>query len=962
MAKKMYRANQKFMFRIPTSSYISVESTEEELIDRCRDKAFREKLLIASPSLLQTIDTFLKEPDTLSKKKRKDMLCSIEKYFRRSIERTTPFGLFAGVGVGRFGEKSELRDNRGAFQKSVHPDAGWLWEFIAKLEQTYYERLNFKWNEVCIQDGNRALLLYTTTQEVEEISVRRTAVLDIVEAASREYLPFVEIVNRVQAKYPEVETKVITAYVLDLIQKQILVSDLRPTISNKNPLEHLIHKCSSFCEEVANDLRQIKALCQAYEQTPIGEGESGYRETIYSMKELHQSKYYLQVDTKVRDSKIILGSGVKEQIEDLAEALVMLSTRSQKQKEALNWYRDKFLEKYGVNRLVPLTEMLDTAIGIGAPIGYLTPANDFFESNGSSVEIDKEVRNYFLRKYECAIKDHTAITIDRKELGKYLNFPDNMSAPASFELYLKVKAEGEKIRLYMSGSGGASCAGKTFGRFAVRNSEFLAVLEELNEQEKVVRGNVKNCEISYLPARLRNGNVMRCPSGREQILSAYVGEDSSKEKLCLENILIGVENGKFFAVDKTTKEKIVFGMNNMYNLLLQPNIYRFLLEIANEGEVNCFDLPWKYVYQYFKHIPRIELGDIVLAQEQWFVSLEDLKLLDNKTDEEVFQKALEEYRKEWGIPEEVYLVEEDNRISLDLSNRISLQILLDELKKKKGASVLLECKEEGEDLFYGDSSYATEIVVPLFRTTTAPTYHSNTDAKLLERKAHIALPYDNWLYFKLYCKHEREMELIGLELKEFAEALNREKGIEHFFMRYIDTKPHIRLRFYGSPQMLHEATPDIMKWIAQLEEKQIVGEVSISQYEREIERYGGSNFIADAEMLFRADSVIVERLLQKVRMKQTELDVEEITILSVIKYLEAFYDDFAEWLDFCTTYYHTNEYLNEFRKNKERYLALFDMEKNWSGFNEEAERKEILEWLDSRRQVIRAYRNNLSES
>lgn len=956
MAKKLYRTNRDFMFRIPTSSYYTADVTEEELLKLCKDNAFREKLLIASPSLLQMIDTYFDEPDKLSTKKVKEMFCSIEKYFRRSIERTTPFGLFAGVGAGRFGEITGFKSERQVFQKYVHPDAGWLWGYIAELEQTYYAQMNFKWNSVCINDGNRELLLYTTTQDIEEISVRRTKVLEIVQEMCKEYTSYADIVSRVQENYPDVDNQIITDYVFDLINKQLLISDLRPAISDGEPLNWLIMKCAEISEEVADALRKLKSMCEAYEKTAIGEGIAAYHAIINLMKELHKSEYYLQVDTNIYDTEVTLDNDVKDRIEQLAEALVMMSAKSQNQKEALNRYRDKFIEKYGLNRLVPLVEMLDSSIGIGAPVGYLNPANDFFENQGNSTEIDKEVRNYFLKEYEHAIKYNTSIKINMEELGKYLNLPDDLEPLTSFELYIRAKNEKGKIKLFMSENGGAPCAGKTFGRFALKNQEFSNILSAVNEQEKVLRGNTKTCEISFLPARLRSGNVMRCPSGRDMILSAYTGEDHTKEHLQLENILIGVENSRFYAVDARTNDRIIFGINNMYNLLLQPNIFRFLLEISNEGEINGFDLPWKYVYQYFKHIPRIELGDIVLAEEQWFVSSTELGLGDKKVDYEGFLKAFEQYKKENNLPEEVYLVEEDNRIALSLTNKISLQILFDEIKKKKGSSVLLERKESGEHIYYGDAKFATEIVVPVFRTIVSPTYNVVAGSKVLERNAHIALPYDNWLYFKLYCKNERETELIALELKPFAERLKAEKGIEHFFMRYIDVKPHIRLRFFGTPQMLYEATNDIMKWISELEQKNIIGDMSINQYEREIERYGGSGLISYAEALFRADSVVVETILHKIRMKQTELDVEEATILSILKYLELFYDDFAQRLDFCTTYYHINQYLSEFRAKKEKCLALFDIENGWSRFMELPEGRELLQLFDTRKQIIEAYK------
>ena len=934
MARKLYSANNEFMFRIPTSEYIEIDK-EEDFSKICRNKEFREKIRVASPALIEAADRYFIDGEKLSEKKEKNLYSSLKKYYMRSIERTTPFGLFAGIGVGRFGKETIISDENMFYVKSVNIDMGWLWEYIVELEKKYSKELSFKWNDACIDDGNRNTLLYTTTQDIEEISVRRTQVLEIIEKKCQSFVEYKKIVAAVQEVYTDTSSQVIEEYVDNLIDNQILISELRPPILHKNQLGWIIEKIKKVDTNIAEALIDLDNKCREYEGTKIGDGEEIYSDIIEYMKGIHHSKYYIQVDTNVNGADIQLEYDVKRNIEKLSEDLVKLSSVSQKQKEYMDRYRDKFIEKYGFERKVPLTEMIDTVTGIGAPVGYTCPSNDFFENNSSSLEIDNDIRNYFINKYEEAIRNNTNIQIKMDDLIDKISESDKKDMPASFEMYFKLKKVDDKIKVIMSENGGSFYAGKTFGRFALNNPDISETLFQINKKEKELQNGRKSCEISFLPNRMRNGNVMRCPTARDMVLSAYVGEEKDKESIGLKDILIGATEKRFYAIDARTGEEITFGMNNMYNILLQPNVYRFLLEIAGDGEVYWSEFPWRYVYQYFKHIPQIELDGIVLSEEQWFVSSSDFE-------------EFSEYKEKMGIPDMVYLTEDDNRILLNLNQKISLQILMDEIKKKKGQSVLLERKEEGEEINFGGSKHSTEIVVPIFRNQIKESVTPSAVSNITSKETRVFLPFDKCIYFKLYCKHERETELISMEINSFSRQLEERYGIKHFFMRYIDTKPHIRLRFFGD--QLYAAMPEMMEWINQLQEKNIIGEMSINQYEREVERYGGTDLINYAENLFIDDSRVVEVLLLMKRIKKTSLDLEYLTILSVLDYLDELFDDYKEMLEFCEDYYHSNKYIGEFREKKESLLALFNARKS-------DDYKELLEIMSYRRNALKEYKN-----
>lgn len=962
--KELYQAHNRFMFRTPTAEEAEIRYTSEEVINVCKDKSFREKIEIASPALVSMMDFYLQQADQLGKKKKDDFLTSVMKYYVRSKKRATPFGLFAGVGIGQFDKEERLDNRRMSFQKRVNIDTEWLFEYIFGIEQKHGKQLSFKLNNACYRNGNRVVLMYSTQKDIDEISVRFTKVFELVESICHTYKSYGEIYQKLRTSYADVEEEVIEGYLAELIQKQILISDLRPPFTNENSLEYLKEHCSiAGISQAADVIDKLQRLCREYENTIIGEGIEKYREMIAFMESVHKSKHYLQVDTVIQGCEVRFSNSLKKSAEHLAAFLVTMSSKSQKEYAHLEQYRNTFLEKYGFEREVPILEMLDTAIGIGAPKGYLFPQNDFYEETVQDTNIPTDVRNYFMSKYEEALRHKTAIQLDMESIQKALHLEEVANAPLSFELYFLVKELNGEKKLHLGVNGGSLGAGKTFGRFSAESGELRNTLLELNIKEQQMRSeNVETCEISYLPADLRSGNVARCLTGREKCLTAYTNTQQQEEEIRLEDILIGATQTQFYAKNAKTGNYIVFGSNNMYNIMLQPNAFRFLLEIANDGKIKWYDYPWKYAYCACRHIPQIEFEGIVISNEQWFLNRTNLELEPKQKGFEEFKKAFLAYMDKEEIPHKIYLTEEDNRIPLNLDSDLAVHILYDEYKKKGDGSIILERIEEGNPLRYENGEMrATEIVIPFFRKQKDIFYSSNTHDESITRKQHIVFPYENWLYMKLYCRNDREEELIALQLKDFGSTLKKDFGIEHFFMRYLDPKPHIRLRFYADPQILLQATPIILNWTRELEQQRIIGDLNISVYEKEIERYGGIELIELAEKLFRMDSVIVEEILYRKRLKQIDMQETEIAIASILQYVYQFYDGFPKRLTFLTSYHHSNDYMNEFKEQKDKLLELFDLENGWQRFQEREDRKELLALLEQRNTFIDTYNHNIME-
>lgn len=961
--RELFCNSENFMFRTPTDSVCDVRFTEEEVRNACGDPAFREKVNIAAPSLIEMMDLYRSHPEQLSEKKKEGLLASVMKYYVRSKTRTTPFGLFAGVGIGSFGEDAHFGIRDAGYEKKINIDAEWLYGYIRQLEQQYMTQLAFQVNNACCIRGNRAALIYTTEKNTEEISVRYTRVFEVIHKLCSEYRSFPEIFAAVKEEYQDVPDETIRTYIAELVERQILISSLRPPFNCKDQLQYLNDQCEAAgLVEICGQLSAISEQCQAYERMAIGEGTEKYHEISRMMKKYYDAPFCTQVDTVISGADVRLAKETAGQIRRLAGFFVAISSRTRDARTHLDEYRDKFIEKYGMKREVPLLEMLDTGVGIGAPTGYLNPRNDFVEERTASNPYNAKLKGYLIRKYERAIADKSFIRLEPEEMEDMLDEEAAWNEiPASLELYFRLRNEEGGQRLYLGAGCGANGAGKTFGRFSILSEEIERVLLELNQEEEKRRDeDTELCEVSFLPSVVRSGNIVRALSGREKELTAYTGTCKGKED-CVRfgDIFIGVEGNRFYARNGVSGKRILFESNNMYNLLMIPNAMRFLLEIAAEGTRNWSELPWRYVYADYRHIPEIRFEDIVLESEKWKISLQELGGKKQSFGE--FKERFLAFAQTEHLPEEIYLTEADNRIRLNLKTDISLRIVYDEMKKKAGEDLTFERTEAGEDNIYDDGkAYATEIVVPLFRKMGKEKIVDFPCPNFTGREEHMVYPFEEWLYFKLYCKEDREEELIGFSIPEFCESLKERLGIDYFFMRYADPKPHIRLRFHGERARLYEGLPLMIDWCRELSENHRIGDMNISVYEREIERYGGVRLIGRAEQLFCEDSFVVENLLNWRRTGSLTLEQEEIAVISVLLYVTHFYDSLEEQLKFMELYYHSSSYRNEFKEKKERLLAICDMENGWRNLRGRGDGKRLYELLNRRNPLVTAYKEEIA--
>ena len=109
-----------------------------------------------------------------------------------------------------------------------------------------------------------------------------------------------------------------------------------------------------------------------------------------------------------------------------------------------------------------------------------------------------------------------------------------------------------------------------------------------------------------------------------------------------------------------------------------------------------------------------------------------------------------------------------------------------------------------------------------------------------------------------------------------------------------------------------------------MQENLISYEYTIAQYEREIERYGGSALMPYAEDYFCQDSRLVIALLQELSKDAEEIEREKIGIFVIHNLVNCFCNSLQADSDFLVKYTDNIEHKDLFRKNKKDYLAVIE--------------------------------------
>ena len=817
-------------------------------------KLLEEGLLIASHDFFRE---YKKETKNNSEKK----LLTFEKYYNRSTCRCTPFGIFSGIALCEFKKHTYLElDDPEKFKKHVSVSPYWLLSFIENIEQD----ICIKYPQSSLSINNRLCLignkLYLTPSSIEDVetSVTITPLLNFVLQLAKRPLTVTEIINRISIKFNVDDYYKIASYLQDLLNKNFLISTLRWAISDqKDPLTYLLQELKriNFDCHILELLIKVKNTLKIYQDKILGEGINYYLEIHSLLNTILQTKASpLKVDMELCfKNKPCLSHHIRVAIEEAAEVLSRFTCYSGGlRKEVFDIFRSKFIEKYGLNQLVKLQDVLHKVIGLGYPKDYLNSA-----ANEQKLKQEEYLSYSVYQKYLDSLKIGKPLQLEDNDLPELNNEIGASCLPDSMEIYAEVIAmntesiDKDDFCIQLNHMCNTASIGQSGGRFSyLLGDKYLQLLKKDLDELTKFKEDTLTIELTEYPKNKIMANVMNINKLSKNYLALGIKGD-----ILLEDIYLASKADKLYFFSKKLGKKLLFQVKDLANIQSLSPLYRFLIEVSREGTIfpNHVSFPELDIWPFR---PRIIYKHIILRPATWFLNG---KFIENKCTIDKFKLSFFEVAKRWHIPYEFFLINGDNKLLLAPSKSdIHLKILYKEWLKQ-GFLLLNEntygefdgCKHFNSMLKGTHGFYFTEIVVPIKKKdfinnqpnqSSPPSYIWKQEDNLETLK--------DWLYFELKIATNQQESFLINEFENLIQMVHY-KCYKWFFVRYITGGTDvIRLRFKASPHVLYDIYHCYLDWYKEVFLAGKISEYKILPYVREKARYGGKYLIEEIENFF----------------------------------------------------------------------------------------------------------------
>lgn len=119
-----------------------------------------------------------------------------------------------------------------------------------------------------------------------------------------------------------------------------------------------------------------------------------------------------------------------------------------------------------------------------------------------------------------------------------------------------------------------------------------------------------------------------------------------------------------------------------------------------------------------------------------------------------------------------------------------------------------------------------------------------------------------WLYYKIYTGHKMADELLCQAIKPLTIEFKKKEWIgKWFFIRYVDPKHHLRIRFKVNDVIhLGEIITTIYRTLQPWIDQDLIWKIQLDTYQREIERYGNDTMELSESLFYYNSEAIVNFL------------------------------------------------------------------------------------------------------
>jgi hypothetical protein len=667
------------------------------LSDFINEIEFLEAVRISSPNLYEK---FLKWVENKHNTEDENKLFeSLLKYYNRSCSRCTPYGFFAGISVGNISGQSNIILNNSNNKKLIQLDLDFIHLIINKLEnyQPIKNKLTFFPNNSLYKIGKK--LRYVERNIInykniyKHIQINSNSIIEKVLKCSKNGATITEITNVLYDINSEYSKSEYENYITQLIENQVLLSELEIQLTGKDSLLILKNKLLSFEQQIQND-SFIASIINFIEEFENLNNEKDKLE-LYKTIENTCEKLNL-IATYLYNASLLIGTNSntisKTFIEEIVFGIeVIAKLTSIKKNYFLQKFKEDFYKRYEEQE-IPLFIALDSELGIGYANNRNDTENIFAPLIDDIIIIHKNtntlndkllgvVQSFLLKKYVNTVKNKALIMeITDAEVEKLGNIVPSFNSTFSLFCSIIQLDETQKCIFKVVTNGSAT---KLLARFDNLTPDLENFVFEIAKKEQELENNCILAEIIHLPEN-RTGNILTHSTFRDYEIP-YLAKSSvdSKHQIPISDIVVKIRNEKIVLISKSLKKEIKPILSNAhnYNSSSLP-IYRFLCDLHYQTINEGFFFSWGFIENQFNFFPRVIYKNMIFSLAYWTLTQKEMEnLLKIKMDSEL-SKQFEIFKNNRFIPDEVTLADGDNELYLNLKDIIQIKLLLSTVKKK----------------------------------------------------------------------------------------------------------------------------------------------------------------------------------------------------------------------------------------------------------------------------------------
>ena len=670
-----------------------------EILQLYKNPILKEAIYLTSPELYKEFKKW--EIGELSANKTNRLANSLLKYYSRITSRCTPFGLFAGCSAGKFKDITNinlvaLKDH----QRHTRLDMDYLVNLTNALSNNKEIRKKLKWfsNSSLYKVGEHYRQIeYTYQNKSRNYSLEAITASEYIEKAlesSKLGKTITELAETIVEDKITIEEAI--DFIEELIDNQILVSEIEPPIAGKNYLPRLI----SFLQRISVPKHYILKLTQLQLSLKkadklIGNPIGIYEQILQVIDQIgveYNPKYLIQTDLFLSTEKNELSNDVVIQLKQAMNLLNKLTFP--KKDSALKKFKEAFSARYE-DREVFLVQALDVEMGIGYLQNHNSTEGDpllddlILPEKPNKQQTNKPwntVTELLHNKLSSIKRGQTLELLDPDFKDLKTNWKD---LPDTFSTMIELYKTKEKQQIFVDSFRGSS-AGNLLGRFSHGDKELYKLSEEIIAKEKELEPNAIHAEIIHLPES-RTGNILHRVVSRDYEIP-YLGASKATfdKQLPITDLMLSIKNNELYLRSKKHNKKVIPHLTNAHNYSYNPlPIYHFLCDLQAQVERKSIYFDWGVLAQLNEYLPRVVYKNLILSKAKWFFKKEvfnDFYTLLG--DDKRLSERLSFWKKKHQLPQFIQLVEGDNTLLINLENITTFHMLLQSIKNK--TNIILE--------------------------------------------------------------------------------------------------------------------------------------------------------------------------------------------------------------------------------------------------------------------------------